>query len=197
MSFESYKNLAEVLQTFEITSHADHWLVPELIEIRSIFQEELEFSLREFVYEESEYAVCETIVFPVLREVYRYHKDHLMLWSHKSIYYDEQLCGIPDYLITRRSPLGKQIFGQPYLVTVEAKKDDFIKGWGQCLAEMIGIQKLNQNPQQTVFGIVTNGQLWQFAKLVDHNFTQELSAYTISDLAPLIGALNRILVLCT
>ena len=38
-------------------------------------------------------------------------------------------------------------------------------GWGQCLAGMIAARKLNNWPEQTVFGIVTNGTTWQFAKL--------------------------------
>lgn len=197
MSFDNYKNLSQVLQKFEIIASSDHWLVPDAIEIRAVFIEELEFSLREFAYEESEYAVCETIIFPVLKEIYRHHKEHLTLWSHKSIFYDENLCGIPDYLIARRSPLGKQVFAEPFLAAVEAKKDDFLKGWGQCLAEMVGIQKINKSPKQTVFGIVTNGQFWQFGKLTNQNFTQELSAYTISDLNSLMGALNTIFRICT
>ena len=141
MSFDSYKNVAEVLKEYNITSTEENYIVETEVKLRDYFKEELEFSLREFVFEESEYAVCETIIFPVLREVYRNYRDEFTLWSHKAIAYDEKLSGTPDYILAKRSPLGKEIFEQPFFVTVEAKRDDFIKGWGQCLAEMVRLAK--------------------------------------------------------
>ncbi|MDY7024579.1 MAG: hypothetical protein SWJ54_25065 [Cyanobacteriota bacterium] len=62
------------------------------------------------------------LIFPVLREVYRLHRDRLMLWSHKPIFYSTQLSGIPDYIVAQRSPLGKEVFDRPYLIAVEANK---------------------------------------------------------------------------
>lgn len=81
------------------------------------------------------------------------------MWSHQTIAYDENLCAMPDYLLAKPSPLGKKVFEKPFLVTGEAKKDDFIVGWGQCLAEMVPMQKLNGNAEKTLFGIVSNGQV--------------------------------------
>jgi hypothetical protein len=172
MSFDSYKNIGEVLLEFQITSAEDNYIIEKPFKIRDSFREDLEFCLREFTFEESEYAICETIIFPVLKEVYRFYRHDLTLWSHKSIIYDQKLSGIPDYII--------------------AKKDDFIKGWGQCLAEMVAIQKLNNQPEQTIFGIVSNGQLWQFGKLKEDLFTQEIRSYVISDLDNLCAAINYI-----
>ncbi|NET54837.1 MAG: hypothetical protein F6K47_01095 [Symploca sp. SIO2E6] len=196
MSFDSYKNVSEVLQEYNITSAEENYIVETAISIRDYFKEELAFSLREFVFEESEYAVCETIIFPVLREVYRGYRKEFTLWSHKAITYDEKLSGIPDYILAKRSPLGKEIFDQPFLVTVEAKKDDFIKGWGQCLAEMVAINKLNAAENQTVFGIVSNGQLWQFGKLKGSIFNKNIKAYTVYDLEQLLAAINYIFQQC-
>ena len=164
--------------------------------IRDAFREELEFCLREFAFEESEAAVCETIIFPVLKEAYRNYRDRFALWSHKAIAYDEQLSGTPDYILAKRSPLGKQVFEKPYLVAIKAKKDDFIKGWAQCLAEMVAIQKINELPDQVVFGIVSNGQLWQFGKLKAALFVKEVRSYTISDLERLLAAINYIFGQC-
>jgi len=196
MSFDSYKNIGEVLQEYSITSAEESYIVETAINIRDYFKEELAFSLREFVFEESEYAVCETIIFPVLREVYRSYRNKFTLWSHKAIAYDEKLSGIPDYILAKRSPLGKEVFDQPFFVTVEAKKDDFIKGWGQCLAEMVALSKLNAAENQTVFGIVSNGQLWQFGKLKANIFKKNIKAYTIYDLEQLLAAINYIFQQC-
>ncbi|MGB0561277.1 MAG: hypothetical protein ACPGVO_05685 [Spirulinaceae cyanobacterium] len=196
MAFENYANIAAVLQAFQIKATSDRFITPMPLPMRETFQAEIEFSLQEFVIEESEYSVCETLIFPVLREVYRHHRDRLTLWSHKRIRYDDQLCGTPDYLIAQRSPLGKQVLTQPYFATVEAKKDDFTQGWGQCLAQMVALQRLNAQPEQPVFGMVSNGQFWQFAHLVHDQFTQELRAYTISALPDLLGAVNYVFAHC-
>lgn len=193
MSFDNYKNIAQVMQEFVITSQESNYIEPILIPIKTSFQEELEFNLKEFVFAESEYGICETIIFPILKEVYKLYKEKVTLWSHKSLNYDDNLCGIPDYIIAKRSPLGKEIFEQPYLITVEAKRDDFIKGWGQCLAEMVTIQKLNKNGEKShIYGIVSNGIMWQFGKLQGNIFSQNSKAYTIYELELLLGAINYV-----
>ncbi len=197
MSFNRYKNIGQVLKEYSIFAQEKDFLQEQPMVIREIFKEELAFSLREFVIGESEYAVCETIIFPVLREVYRSYRDKFTLWSHKTITYNEQLSGQPDYLLAKRSPLGKEVFEQPFFVAVEAKKDDFMQGWGQCLAEMIAIQKINKLPEeQTVFGIVSNGQVWQFGQLTQACFTKNIQVYIIQELDKLFAAINYIFQEC-
>ena len=70
----------------------------------------------------------------------------------------------PDYLISTKSALGKTVLGTPIIVVVEAKRNDFIQGWGQCLAELVAIQRINDDVKP-VSGIVTDGEMWQFGKL--------------------------------
>ncbi|MEA5501410.1 hypothetical protein VB834_06270 [Limnoraphis robusta Tam1] len=196
MSFDSYKNISEVLQEFQITAIEAEFIIESKIEVRSVFQEDLEFCLREFSFEESEYAVCEMIIFPILKELYRRYRNEFTLWSHKAIIYDEKLSGTPDYILAQRSTLGKQVFEKPYFLVVEAKKDDFIKGWGQCLAEMVAMQKINNQPSQTLFGVVSNGKIWEFGKLNDNLFTKETRYYTISNIEKLLSALDYIFYQC-
>ncbi len=196
MSFESYRNIAQVLQEFKITSSEASFVVESKFDIREIFREELNFSLREFTFEDSEYAICEAVVFPILREVYRNYRENFTLWSHKTLTYNINLTGIPDYILANKSPLGKEVFEKPFLIAVEAKRDDFIKGWGQCLAEMVAIQKLNQNLEQDIYGIVSNGQFWQFGKLKGSTYTREIKSYTLSDIDDLFAALNYIFMEC-
>ena len=106
--------------------------------------------------------------------------------------YDDSLSGFPKYILARRSPLGKIVFDQPYFILVETKQDNFDAAWGQCLAEMIAAQKLNEDRQMTVFGITSNGDRWQFGKLSDRRFTLNRTFYTIQDLDALFGILNGI-----
>ncbi|MGD1939444.1 MAG: hypothetical protein ACFCA4_18110 [Cyanophyceae cyanobacterium] len=197
MSFNAYENLAQVLQDYQIQETKTDFIEVQEFAVRPSFKEDLEFSLREFSFEGSEYGVCETLIFPVLKEVYRYHHDHLTLWSHKPLNYDAKLCGVPDYIVASRSPLGKSVFDTPYFVAIEAKRDDFIKGWGQCLAEMVAIQKANQwGDNHTVFGIVSNGSMWEFGRLTGTQFEQNFRGYGIYELEILLGAINYIFKAC-
>jgi hypothetical protein len=81
---------------------------------------------------------------------------------------------------------------KPLLVMVEAKQNNFTEGWGQCLAELLTAQKLNQN-DKAVHGIVTDGELWQFGKLEGMVFTKNETVVAVSDLQKLFAALAYVL----
>jgi hypothetical protein len=99
--------------------------------------------------------------------------------------------------LAKRSPLGTVVFDKPYFILVEAKKESaFDEGWGQCLAEMIAVQRLNNEPEQTIFGSVSNGAMWQFGKLKLEMFTQNNFFYTIQDLERLFAAVNYVFKQC-
>jgi hypothetical protein len=111
------------------------------------------------------------------------------LWSHKFIAADSILSGTPDYIIAKRSELGKNVLGRPLVLVAEAKQNDFTKGWGQCLAELVAAQKLNNNAQQTVYGIVTDAEVWHFGKLEGKVFTRNQTRMKIDELENVFGAL--------
>ncbi|MFN8486902.1 MAG: hypothetical protein U0350_04865 [Caldilineaceae bacterium] len=115
------------------------------------------------------------VIFPMLADVYQHYAEHLVLWSEEYIAVpdDAQLNGYPDFLVTQRSPLGYTVMADPFLIVVEAKEDDFTKGWGQCLAGMVAAQRLNHDAALAVYGIVTNGQTWQWGRLQGNHFEQE------------------------
>lgn len=118
------------------------------------------------------------------------------MWGHKSLNYDENLSGFPEYILARRSPLGKVVFDKPYFLLVEAKQDKFDEGWAQCLAEMVAVEKLNDELKFTVFGIVSNGAIWQFGKLDESSFTKNIIPYTIYELDKLFAAVNYVFQQC-
>ena len=64
------------------------------------------------------------------------------------------------------------------------------------MAEMIAVQRLNNEPEQTIFGIVSNGAMWQFGKLKLEMFTQNKFFYTIQDLERLFAAVNYVFKQC-
>jgi len=76
------------------------------------------------------------LIAPILNKIWLHHPK-LNLWAQQYIKYDTILQSRPDYLI---SPVDKEQFEVltlPIVVLVEAKKDNFAEGWGQCLAEMV------------------------------------------------------------
>ncbi|WP_375453210.1 hypothetical protein [uncultured Nostoc sp.] len=98
--------------------------------------------------------------------------------------------------MTQRNPLGTIVFDKPYFLNVEAKQDKFEEGWGQCLAEMIAVQRINDDFASPVFGIVSNGKIWEFGKLIADVFTRNKNLYVIQDLDKLFAAVNYIFQQC-
>lgn len=103
-----------------------------------------------------------------------------------------RLSGFPEYILARRSPLGKVVFDKPYFVLVEAKKDNFDNAWGQCLAEMVAAQRLNENRDIVVYGIASNGDFWQFGQLKHAKFVKHSRPYSLYELDRLLAAVNYI-----
>jgi len=189
MAFSDYKSLAQVQEEFLIRSEEANFVVVRSIEISDFFREEFNFNLTTMDVFASEAARCEIIIFPILREIYKRYYHHTALWVQKSFSAGDKLSGTPDYMLSKKSELGKNVLGLPLLLLVEAKRNDFELGWGQCLAELVAADKLNQH-SRVVYGIVTDGASWDFGRLSHQVFTREPNRYSFSDLDLLFGMLN-------
>ena len=196
MSFGSYKSIGAVVKEFQITYTEFDFIVETEFSISDYFREDLQTMMRDGVVDNSEFAICENLIYPVLKEVWKCYRSNFILWSHQSLTYDNNLSGFPEYILAKRSPLGKVVFDKPYLLLVEAKQDKFDEGWGQCLAEMVAAQRLNEEVDIIVFGIVSNGDRWQFGKLEADVFTRNITLYTIQDLDKLFAAVNYLFQQC-
>jgi hypothetical protein len=117
--------------------------------------------------------------------------DHagLKVWKSMALESDT-LSGIADYLIAPR----RAYVALPLLCAAEAKRDDFIQGRAQCIAEMIACRDNNRQEghEIDVYGIVSNGQTWQFYKLTPQQELFETDLYVTSDLPRLLGALDYV-----
>lgn len=196
MSFSQYQSLGETIKTFQIKYSECNFIEPVAFEIPSYVKEDINLLLEEGVVDNSESAICENLIYPILKEVWKQYRHHFLLWSHQSLNYDENLSGFPEYILAKRSPLGKVVFDQPYFILVEAKQDKFDQGWGQCLAEMIAAQRFNQDSELVIYGIVSNGRIWQFAKLAGDQFTKNKDFYTIQQLDELFAVVNYLFQQC-
>jgi hypothetical protein len=197
MAFKKFKIIDDVLDLYQISAKKEEFLlnVPSL-KMPELLRSDLEYVTKNFPYKVSEAAIRETILFPILKEVWKKHDDILMLWSNKSIVFDKTLAGMPDYIIAKQSHLGKIVFGKPLMAVVEAKKDDFEGGWAQCLLEMHTIRKINARPDLPVFGIVTNGDMWEFGQLLDNVFTDNAKTYTLFQFDELFSVIYTFFEFC-
>lgn len=192
MAFSDYKHISQVQQDFKIIYREESFISVLDIGPSAAFIEEFTFNKEYFDLYSSEGSRSELIILPVLREVYKTYAKQYSLWIQKTVSYDQKLTGTPDYLIAARSPLGKTVLEKPLLAVAEAKKNDFEQGWGQCAAELLAAQKINDNPNLPVYGIVTDGRFWEFGKLAGNDFFQNAEAYSIDNLPRLFGALHFI-----
>lgn len=192
MAFSDFSEISEVLERFRIRYSEDDFVKAKYLNPSEQFRQELEFSRQHFNIFGSEASRCEVVIFPILREVYKGYADNYALWIKEPITYDETLNGTPDYLVATKSELGIPVLGTPLIMLVEAKKNDFEQGWGQCLAELVAAQKINDNTTLTVHGIVTDGILWQFGRLVEDAFTRNRTNYSLDNLPVLFGAVDSV-----
>ena len=192
MAFSDFKKISEVQERFKIAYSEEDFVKVQEAEPSEQFLQDFEWTRQNLNIFASEAARRETIVFPILKENYKAYANNYELWIGTSIAYNELLSGTPDYLISTRSRLGKTVVGKPLIILVEAKRNDFDRGWGQCLAELVAAQKMNNDADFPVYGIVTDGNLWQFGRLVGNTFAQNRADFTLANLPMLFGAVKAV-----
>jgi hypothetical protein len=196
MPFASYSSAADVARAHHILIRSEPFVEPLPTTLSPAFRDELTFTLTEVPTSSSEPSACETLIYPLLREVWKPWRHTLTLWSHEPIHYDADLTGTPDYMVARRSPYGPFVTDMPYLLVVEAKRDDYLRGWGQCLAALVACQKINKVPGQTLYGMTTNGRAWEMGRLTGSAFTTDTRPFSLADLDTLAAAVNYLMAQC-
>jgi hypothetical protein len=140
----------------------------------------------------TEKARSEFLIAPTLLELRRRSTIPISLFSGTefSISPEQGLSGYCDYLIS----LSKQqlMISAPVVAIVEAKNEDIKSGLGQCIAEMIAAQLFNQqegNDIDTIYGIVTSGEIWKFLQISEQLVEIDLADYYITNIDKILGIL--------
>ena len=117
----------------------------------------------------------------------------LKVWKAMPLESDT-VSGITDYLISPQYAFVKV----PLLCAVEAKRDDFVQGASQCIAEMVACRWNNRQAALDfdVYGIVSNGNFWQFYRLTPENTIHETAQYGLNNLPELLGVLHSVCAAC-
>lgn len=197
MAFGTDKHISQVMKAHGISWIEGAFVTPlPFPNVSEALRSSLDFAARIGAAVRSEFARRENYIYPILKEVWLPYVDDLILWSQEPLEYDKDLVGTPDYFLARRSPLGPIVIEEPYLMVVEAKRDDFEEGWAQCLAAMVAAKKLNSTPGLVVHGIVTTGMFWEFGRLSGQEFTVDAIRFTMSPLEALLGAIRFLFEQC-
>ena len=144
----------------------------------------------------SEKAQSEFLIAPILLEVDSYYADRLAIYSGQNldVSRDQGLVGECDFLLGK-GPAGMTV-RSPIITIVEAKRDDIESGVGQCVAQMIGAQRFNENNAVTVksiFGCVTTGEIWKFLKLEGETLTVDRDRLYITEVGEILACFRHCL----
>jgi len=198
MAFTDFKSADQVQKAYQIRYVEKDFMTFTPKAPSEYFVNEFEFNQENFGIFSSEASRCEAVIYPMLREACKSFIRDYSLWSHKSISADSVLMGTPDYVVAKRSEFGKNVLDFPLVLVAEAKQNDFVRSWGQCLAEMVAAQQLNGAASNlAVYGIVTDGEVWQFGRLLGSVFSKNITRVTIDNLNNVYGAVFNIIELAT
>jgi hypothetical protein len=194
MSYSEFTSIIKVKQAFGLTTVEGPRFLPQITPIApsATLTDFLANSLPVAVATGSEKARSEMIITPVLLEVRKILQQNISLFSGEdfTVDYESGLDGICDYLISR-SPEMLEIEA-PAVAVVEAKKADLKTGIGQCVAEMVAMQKFNEakgKPISVIYGSVSNGTQWRFLKLEEKIVSIDLNDYALPPVDEILGML--------
>ena len=194
MCYREFISIIKVKQAFGLTTVEGPRFLPQITPINpsATLIDFLANSLPVAVATGSEKARSEMIITPVLLEVRKILQQNISLFSGEdfTVDYESGLNGICDYLISR-SPEMLEIEA-PAVAVVEAKKADLKTGIGQCVAEMVAMQKFNEakgKPISVIYGSVSNGTQWRFLKLEEKIVSIDLNDYALPPVDEILGML--------
>lgn len=196
MAFSDFQSIEQVIKKYPLKVVQEQFLPEVEVELPDWLMENLKFSLDMKSVDENEAFFTESFIYPFLQQVWKQHR-RLKIWSHRTINYNSDLFGEPDYLISALvDEVTDKLITRPLLAVTEAKKEDFTKGWGQCLAEMLACQRINGNENLVIYGVVSTGIFWEFGKLEGQVFTKHSLSYSINEPKKVFGLLEYIFAEC-
>ena len=194
MSYSEFTTILKVKVAFGLTTIEGPRFLPQITPIApsATLTDFLANSLPVAVATGSEKARSEMIITPVLLEVRKILQEKISLFSGEdfTVDYKQGLNGICDFLISRSSEMLE--IEAPAVVVVEAKKADLKTGIGQCIAEMVAMQKFNEakgKPISVIYGSVSNGTQWRFLKLEEKIVSIDLNDYALPPVDEILGML--------
>lgn len=132
----------------------------------------------------------EWIIAPIMAELRRILENKISLFSGSTFTVDEEqeLDGQCDYIISLNP---EQFYiTAPVITIVEAKKENIIQGFGQCIATMYAANLFNERENNNlpyIYGVVTTGTTWKFMKLLENKVYIDVDEYYLKEIELLLG----------
>ena len=193
MAYSDFKTLDQVHKELGITIRGDNklYLRIEPVVLTSWFRETMNMAYTKALRINTESARQALIVDNVLLEVSQHVTMSFFLDNAFNVESSKGLTGNPDGIISQ-SPNDLYITA-PVVVLVEAKKSDLGSALPQCVAEMEAARIFNEREGleiAPVYGVVTDGVLWQFLSLQEQTVTIDSYLYNFDDGSKIVGILK-------
>ncbi len=189
MAYTDFKNISDVCVQFECDVEKLSFIEEKKIDVNEVLLDYIKENLNDSSSFLNEYVICEDIIKPIIKIVAK--ENNLPIWSHVPFDVDKEkgLTGTPDYIFAPKERGGMR-FKLPIVCLGEAKKDKFEEAWGQTAAEMVAAQIKNKNKEVPIYGLVSNGELWKFGKLIENKFIIEERPISVENLQHILNILN-------
>lgn len=104
------------------------------------------------------------------------------------------LVGECDFILSAAHPIPG--LRSPIAAILEAKRGEIEPGLAQCFAQLVGVREYNAQrqatPPATVYGCVTNADVWQYIQLSGTTGVIDEQIYFMSDPGTIVSAFIRI-----
>ena len=197
MAYNTF-TLVQLEQNFGLQIKRQSGIFKEVapVEISGRLRENLAIDTNMALLSGSEKARSEYLIAPILSEVYRLSKDKAMLFSGVEFNVDDEqgLWGFCDFLLTL-APTAPDLRA-PVVSIVEAKKENINGGIPQCFAELIAAQIFNAKAErviETLYGVVTTGEVWKFLSLQGTSATIDGDLYYLDNVEKIVGIIVSML----
>ncbi len=193
MAYSDFKTFDQINQELGIAIQAANELYHHIepVQLTQWFIDTMKMAYTKAVRINTESARQALIVDNVLMELNQHVTMSFFLENTFNVDKSKGLTGNPDGIISKSD--NQLYITSPVVVLVEAKKSDLGSGVPQCIAEMEAARIFNEqkgNPISPIYGVVTDGVLWQFLSLQDGTATVDSSFYNFDDGSRIVGILK-------
>ncbi|CAK0761179.1 conserved hypothetical protein [Gammaproteobacteria bacterium] len=193
MAYSDFKTLDQIHRELGIVIHGDNEIYAHIepIVVTPWFHETMRIAYTKAIRINTESSRQALIVDQVLLELTQHVTVSFFLGNAFNVDNNKGLTGNPDGIITKSE--NQLYITSPVIVLVEAKKSDLGSGLAQCIAEMEAARIFNEQQEQPIsplYGVVTDGVLWQFLSLQKNVATIDSSFYNFGDGSKIVGILK-------
>ena len=193
MAYSDFKTFDQINRELGIAIKADnecyHHIEP--VKLTPWFIETMKMAYTKAIRINTESARQALIVDNVFIELNQHVPISFFLENTFNVDADKGLTGNPDGIISKSD--NQLYISAPVIVLVEAKKSDLGSGLPQCIAEMEAARLFNEQngtPVSPIYGVVTDGVLWQFLSLQNGVATVDSYFYNFDDGSKIVGILK-------